>query len=1210
MDTVFWRTEQKGGNVPNALPTTIETLDGLIKDMTGDKNASNGVNGFFNTVKKIDKQENIQVIKKTEEVNVDSSTDSSDDDDMETKIRLGERWRNKRYQDLSEKEYKKDMETSTISFPVHKKVNIEIVSKQTPQTANNIYSDYEIQRAVPARIRSRSSSSSSHRSTPIPVKSDTLSTKEKQRVELSDYVEAKVKEMMDKEGVTLDFTDNKIRGKIVTKTTIIKEVTDSHGSSQFVEDEVVDEKNFGSDLDSMSSMSLSQYEERKDPLFSVGNHVPSSTFTRQQTPQSRNIKIQQIETPSNKYYEEKPIRNHYNGTPSDSSNYFQRERGTERDSSEYYRMERNGTNHYQSKKNLSTADYYQTKKDPVESQYYDEESVKSEIHQPVHTPYTLDNHQVERGSVSYHENKNYSSYQYQETGGPEPTAGSYSMQFDNESSASSNSGETIQVIHQEERTSVQPLDLTYINATIVLLGTEPNVNHLHQFLEERSMRRIVCASIDGTAGMEPYINLATKLTPGEEVIFIWAVETKTGEFSDDLVYMFADFIKMFSPDAIQSMIVVLWHPGSSQDTRNSVEDLTKKFSQTLEYTTTIGFAVMHYKPIPRFYEALAQKLVSVNPMRFTEAYIDQEIPEDAIESVSEEVEEVVDQVDSPVLLLVSPPGHGKSSVGNLLLGPGYFQVRGSGGGGNQTMQVNTGQLYNEGSRVTCIESPGLYEDGVDRNGLDELEKHLKHIGYITHLLVAWDALEWRNEDLDFVLGCLKGIFGAGVVSHIIFVVTFWDSDPKSRKERNKRKISFSTLENMITVKTQDLFNTSYEPPIFFVSSKNANDRSRGEIVEYLSASNWQTFRTSSMNNWINHINVLPVKVVDLEQNEAQDLKGTEDDGHDYEDVSRVSSLRNSKTNDKSKSMFDLAKQETPKKSGDDFNEKRFGGSMFGLQGSRSAPSNPKLKNQKPRGRTPSPFGTFGTPRKGKGRGSNLARKRSMSTGNLLTGGRGRGRRPVMMHQKSVDNVYVDDVSGRNEDDVGAESVENVDTIVRDSNYAKPERENTGSMGRGRRRRRVVSGSSFSLNLRGSSKDRRKESRGSLDRSRDDDAAKDNLADSSNSRPGSRFSQSRRQASRTNLNKQGSITSLNQKRGSRTSLNRSNLNLSRDDVDENVRDERRGSKSSLGRPTGRGPRSNQPQRNRGRSRSRQNLNRQPQARPRPGSRPPPGECNIL
>ena len=34
----------------------------------------------------------------------------------------------------------------------------------------------------------------------------------------------------------------------------------------------------------------------------------------------------------------------------------------------------------------------------------------------------------------------------------------------------------------------------------------------------------------------------------------------------------------------------------------------------------------------------------------------------------------MEQVDSPVLLLVSPPGHGKSSVGNLLLGPGHFQV--------------------------------------------------------------------------------------------------------------------------------------------------------------------------------------------------------------------------------------------------------------------------------------------------------------------------------------------------------------------------------------------------------------------------------------------------------------------------------------------------------------------------------------------------------
>ena len=45
------------------------------------------------------------------------------------------------------------------------------------------------------------------------------------KVELSDYVEAKVRQMMDKEGVILDFSDSKLRGRIVTKTRIIKHVT-------------------------------------------------------------------------------------------------------------------------------------------------------------------------------------------------------------------------------------------------------------------------------------------------------------------------------------------------------------------------------------------------------------------------------------------------------------------------------------------------------------------------------------------------------------------------------------------------------------------------------------------------------------------------------------------------------------------------------------------------------------------------------------------------------------------------------------------------------------------------------------------------------------------------------------------------------------------------------------------------------------------------
>jgi len=542
-------------------------------------------------------------------------------------------------------------------------------------------------------------------------------------------------------------------------------------------------------------------------------------------------------------------------------------------------------------------------------------------------------------------------------------------------------------------------------------------------------------------------------------------------------------------------------------------------------------------------------------------------------------------MDSPVVLLVSPPGHGKSSVGNLLLGQGHFQVRGSGSGGTENMQVNSGQLYSEGSRVTCIESPGLYEDGVDIGALEETEKHLNHIGYLTHLLVVWDALEWRNEDLDFVLGFLKAIFGSEVAQHFIFVVNFWDSDSKSRKERNKRKVSFSTIENMIIVKTQNLFNTSFEPAIFFVSSKNPNDRSREDLVNYLSSqTSWPTFRTGKMNKWTHHIST------SISSGIADNPTVVEDDGHDYEDVSRVSSLRG-KGKDKSKSMFDLA-QPTPKKSGKELKEKKYGGSMFGLQSPGSTGGNPKSRT---RGRTPSPFGTLKSPKRGKGQGTNLARKRSMSTGNLLSGGRGRGKRPVMMHQKSVDNVYVDDMSREQGGDIDP-AARNVDSIIQDEEIPS---------GRSRRRR-VISGSSLTLNLRGSSRDRRKKSSSNMDISHDN-ADKNTPADSSfSSRNGSRFSQNRRKASLSNLTRQRSKTNLNRSQGSRTSINQSNPDISRkEDDDDMIADERRGSKSNPGRGRRPGARSNQPPRTRGRSRS-----RQPQPRSRPGSRPPPPECSIL
>ena len=1072
MDTVFWRTEQKSGMVPNTLPTTVETLDILIMEFL--KNVS------------VDHQSS-----STREVNVDTS--DSSDDDMENTIKLGDRWRNRKYQDLTENEYRPQLETSTLTFPVYKTVNLEN-SKRTGQE-NSV--KQEMQRAVPVYVRSRSSSSSSDDSVPVPVHSS--SRDDRRQVELSDYVEAKVKEMMDKEGVTLDFTDTKLRGKIVTKTTIIKEVRGGDGSSQFVEDELIDEKHFGSELDSLSSKSFSQYENksRMEPIFSMGSPVLSSTFNRQEKNERQ------------------------------------------------------------------------------------EETLQSRVVQIVKEE-------------------------------PPPRASSIRKSSSSSSSASSSDCETIEVIEEPDgRSVVSNLDLSELDAVAVVLGTEPNISHVHSFLKQRNVGRVLCSSVEESNGTVPYRSLAKKINPGENVIFIWAVETKTGEFLDDMVYMFADFIEAFSPRAIESMIVVLWHPGSMDDIRSSVEDLTRKFEQCIEYHSSIGFAVLHYKPIQRFYETLADKVMNVTPMRFNAEYVEPQIErssssETEVDSLPvKTVDAPMETVDSPVLLMVSPPGHGKSSIGNLLLGAGHFQVRGTALGGNQTLQVNTGWLYHEECRVTCIESPGLYEDGVDKKGVEEMERHLKDIGFITHLIVVWDSLEWRTEDLDFVLSSLRNIFGYGIVDHLLFVVTFWDSDQKSKKERSKRKLTPSSVTGLIRDKIDLIFSSKSDPNIFFVSAKNPNDRSRTDLANYLSATDWTTFVTQEMKSWMNEL--------DKALTPGEKKIAEQDEGHDYEDIRRASAVRSSLGfGSKSKSLYNLDQgQSQENKSG--YNSGKDYGSMFSVQGSKTLPRKTnELRNAKPRNRTKSPFGGFGTPKKGRGRGSttNLSRKRSMSQGSIFAVGRGRGRgqRPLMMHQKSVDNVYAEDNDRGEDPNLNSSSrFEDADSIVPDANYQDPvrvreqarpkPREKDNSSGRGRRR--VVSGSSFTLNLRGSSKDRRG-SRTSLNRSKQDSKSDLNKSERDLSQPRRRESRinlikqknsgSRQNISGNSLDRRGISPSQapSNRTGSRTSLNRS-----RDDLSEN--------KGTIG---GR----------RGRSRSRQNLNRNPRSQSLKsagrGSRPPPGECNIL
>ena len=48
-------------------------------------------------------------------------------------------------------------------------------------------------------------------------------------------------------------------------------------------------------------------------------------------------------------------------------------------------------------------------------------------------------------------------------------------------------------------------------------------------------------------------------------------------------------------------------------------------------------------------------------------------------------------------------------------------------------------------QVTLIESPGLSSTSTDKESLVDLENYLEEIGYVTHVLLVWDAIERRYE---------------------------------------------------------------------------------------------------------------------------------------------------------------------------------------------------------------------------------------------------------------------------------------------------------------------------------------------------------------------------------------------------------------------------------------------------------------------------------
>ena len=251
MDTVFWRNEQR--NAEKGRMTTLQssyTLAGSIfrepYDPVSDTSTPKTAPKFSH--------------KKPPTGHLDpyylsqTYSDSSDSD-----CRLN-KWK--------EKKYSNSREQLSKSIPIQRET--ESFPPPPPPLAS-------VHRAVPVKVIDNS---------------EDLRNISGSRVQLNEFVEKKVKEMMKEEGVVLDFTEAKLKGKIITKTKIIKEVIGRNGEIEYVEEEELDESAFGPDYEDPANMSVQSDTSSRlqreiisssQPIYNLGSPVISSTFGRRNT---------------------------------------------------------------------------------------------------------------------------------------------------------------------------------------------------------------------------------------------------------------------------------------------------------------------------------------------------------------------------------------------------------------------------------------------------------------------------------------------------------------------------------------------------------------------------------------------------------------------------------------------------------------------------------------------------------------------------------------------------------------------------------------------------------------------------------------------------------------------------------------------------------------------------------------------------------------
>ena len=333
---------------------------------------------------------------------------------------------------------------------------------------------------------------------------------------------------------------------------------------------------------------------------------------------------------------------------------------------------------------------------------------------------------------------------------------------------------------------------------------------------------------------------------------------------------------------------------------------------------------------------------------------------------------------------------------------------------NRTRQ---GYLQRGQAFATVIEAPGFYDDNLEEHSRRVVETELRKVGLLTHIIVAWHALDQTETDMDVVLREIIKYFGTAIVDKLIFAVTYCDSGSKAKKYRTKMGISFDSIAAMINEKVGQSFRTDEEPLIYFLCAKQPRDPSRKQLVGYLNSDHqWSSYRVSRMKPWTSEGITNQVEEKPEDNYEEVDEEVFLNDGRE-----EVPSSSKSLSNLHHASEAGLARESQVSASTTALHQDRGRGRMFSTSSRRKLSSTNSNLQHKSAGRGKSQPNLFGGSRSRSRSRSNL----SKTTSNLAlseetrSSGRPRGRSNMlrtksgsrsrqnlaMERDKSEDNLY-------------------------------------------------------------------------------------------------------------------------------------------------------------------------------------------------------------